>query len=284
MAAFSLLMVMANYSCSNSGEKVMSETLERLMKENEENSRKLQEYQDAVVLMNATLDSISTQQDLIFVTRGENPLTREDVKQNLERYESVLKAQEQKISKLEIILKQRNDSNAQSLKLIAHLREEIQVKNNQILQLQAELENKNVDLAALEALVTEQQTTINTQAARIQELDTRTQRQGEALKRQDAMLNNGYVLIGSKDDLNRKGITKKGKIVADAALDRSKFAQVDIRTWREISFSAKKPKILTNMPASSFELTTTGNRNYTLVVKNPSDFWRISNYLVIQTD
>ena len=92
------------------------------------------------------------------------------------------------------------------------------------------------------------------------------------------------MLIGSKDDLNRKGVTKKGKIVPDAVLDRTKFATVDIRKWREVSFQAKRPRILTNMPASSYQLTTDGYGNFTLIVDNPSDFWRISSYLVIQTD
>lgn len=98
------------------------------------------------------------------------------------------------------------------------------------------------------------------------------------------MLNNGYVLIGSKDDLRRKGILKNGRVISDAALDRSKFFQVDIRKWHEISFRAKKPRILTNMPASSYSLTTSGDGNFTLSITDPSDFWRISNYLIIQTN
>ena len=270
-------------SCSGSN-KGMAEAFQNMMMDNEEKSRQIQEYEDAISLMNETVDSIAVQQDLIFVSKGEHPLTREDVKQNLERYEAILKAQEEKINRLEQQLRQKNDSTTQTLKLISHLKEEIATKNQQILQLQEELENKNLDLAVLQAVVNDQQITINTQAVKIQELDKRTQKQGEALARQDAMLNNGYVLIGSKDDLNRKGITKKGKLLADAALDRTKFAKVDIRNWREISFTAKKPRILTNIPPSSYELISNGDKNYTLKITNPSDFWRISNYLVIQTD
>lgn len=129
-----------------------------------------------------------------------------------------------------------------------------------------------------------QQYTIDSQAVTINELNKRTQKQSEALARQDVILNNGYVLIGSKEDLKRKGVLKKGKIVSEAILDRSKFAQIDIRTWREVTFSAKRPRILTNIPTSSYELTTTGDKNYTLYIINPSDFWRITSYLVIQTD
>lgn len=274
-------------SCGNSGSEVMKLVEERdsLRQVNREQIERLDSYSKTIETLNETLDSIAYQENMIFFNNnGEMPITKEDVKHNLMRFEALLKKQGDKISQLERQLSESNASNAKSLSLISHLKEQLNTKNIQIAQLKEELEKKNVDIARLQEQVESQRLTINTQTATISELNQRTQRQGEALARQDAILNNGYVLIGSKDDLKRKGILKKGKIVADAALDRSKFAKVDIREWREVSFTAKRPRILTNMPASSYEITTTGNRNFTLTVKNSSDFWRISTYLVIQTD
>lgn len=245
---------------------------------------KLDNYSKTIETLNATLDSIAYQEKMIFIGNGETPVTKEDVKHNLMRFETLLKKQGEKIKQLEKQLTESNESNTHSLSLIAHLREQLNEKELRIAQLMGELEKKNISIARLQELVESQKTTINTQSATISELNQRTQRQSEALARQDAILNNGYVLIGSKDDLKRKGILKKGKIVADASLDRSKFAKIDIRKWREINFTAKRPRILTNMPSSSYEITTTGNRNFTLTVNNPSDFWRISSYLIIQTD
>ena len=274
-------------SCGNSGSEVMKLVEERdsLRQINREQIERLDSYSKTIETLNETLDSIAYQENMIFFNNnGEMPITKENVKHNLMRFEALLKKQGEKIRQLEKQLSESNDSNAQSLSLISHLKEQLNTKNIQIAQLKEELEKKNVDIARLQEQVESQRLTINTQTGTINELNQRTQRQGEALARQDAILNNGYVLIGSRDDLKRKGILKKGKIVADAALDRSKFAKVDIREWREVSFTAKRPRILTNMPASSYEITTTGNRNFTLTVKNPSDFWRISTYLVIQTD
>lgn len=274
-------------SCGNSGSKVMKLVEERdsLRQINREQGESLDRYSKTIEILNETLDSIAYQENMIFFNNNEElPITKENVKHNLMRFEALLKKQNDKIRQLENQLSESNDSNAQSLNLISHLKEQLNAKNIQIAQLKEELEKKNVDITRLQEQVESQRLTINTQTVTISELNRRTQRQGEALARQDAILNNGYVLIGSKDDLKRKGILKKGKIVADAALDRSKFAKVDIREWREISFTAKRPRILTNMPSSSYEITTTGNRNFTLTVKNPSDFWRISTYLVIQTD
>lgn len=273
--------------CGNSGSEVMRLVEERdsLRQINREQVERLDNYSRTIETLNETLDSIAYQENMIFFnTNGEISITKEDVKHNLMRFEALLRKQGDKIRQLEKQLSESNDSNAQSLSLISHLKEQLHTKNIQIAQLKEELEKKNVDIARLQEQVESQRLTINTQTATINELNKRTQQQGEALARQDVILNNGYVLIGSKDDLKRKGILKKGKIVADAALDRSKFAKVDIREWREVSFTAKRPRILTNMPASSYEITTTGNRNFTLTVKKTSDFWRISTYLVIQTD
>lgn len=274
------------YSCGNSGHEVMKLVEERdsLRQINSEQVEKLDKYIQTIETLNETLDSIAYQEKMLFISNGEIPVTKEDVRHNLMRFETLLKKQGEKIKQLEKQLAESNDSNTHSLSLIAHLKEQLNEKNLRIAQLMGELEKKNVSIARLQELVESQKITINTQSATISELNQRTQRQSEALTRQDAILNNGFVLIGSKDDLKRKGILKKGKMVADASLDRSKFAKIDIRTWREINFTAKRPRILTNMPSSSYEITTTGNRNFILTVKNPSDFWRISSYLIIQTD
>ncbi len=274
-------------SCDNSGKEIIKLVEERdsLKKEIEFKIERLNDYGQIIEVMNATLDTIALQENMIFRSNGDMPVTKEDVKYNLMRFESLLKKQEEKITQLESQLKKSDDSNVESLNLIAHLQKQISIKNNEIAQLKDELEKKNVNIAQLQEIVESQRLTIDTQNETITELSKRTQRQGEALKLQDAMLNNGYVLIGSKSDLKRKGIiTRRGKIVTDGVMDRTKFAQVDIRKWTEISFTAKKPKILTNMPSTSYELTTSGDGNFTLTVKNPSDFWRISNYLVVQTD
>lgn len=255
------------------------------------NALKLDCYDRMIDIINSTYDSIAYQEGIVFIRRTpESPINRDEVKDNLVRFESVLKRQKERINQLERQLEENRHEEMSageenSLRLLAHLREQIETKDKQIAQLRRELEKKNVDLSRLQSRFDTQRSTIETQNATINELNKRTKKQGEALARQDVMLNNGYVMIGTKDDLKRKGIiTKKNRLITGISLDRAKFAKVDIRTWTEINFTAKRPRILTNMPTSSYELTTTGNGNFTLKVKSPSEFWRISNYLVIQTN
>lgn len=286
LALNTLLFCSLLFNCGHSNDDVIRlfEERDSLKKMNDSKTQLLNNYGETIEVLNATLDSICVQENMIFTNNSESPITKEDVKRNLLRFEELLRKQEAKIIKLEKLLTASNDSNAASLGLISHLREQINEKNVKISQIMSELEKKNVDIKILQSQVEAQKITIESQTATISELNNRTLKQGEALAKQDALLNNGYVLIGTKSDLKRKGVVKKGKLLSDAILDRTKFAKVDIRIWREISFKAKRPRILTNMPATSYELTTSGDDNFTLNIKDPSVFWRISNYLVIQTD
>lgn len=285
---FIIILVISLNGCGNPNNSSADLIAERdsLLTVNESQLERLNNYEEATSLLNSTLDSIAYEEKMIFVNAGhvEGPVTKDIVKQNLERFESILAKQKEHIKQLEDKIKTRNDSTDKSLSLIAHLQDQIKVKDAQIRQLKHEIEKKNVDISRLQEVVESQKYTIDTQTIKIDELNKRTQKQNEALARQDAILNNGYVLLGTKSDLQRKGILKKGKLVSESILDRSKFQQVNIRNWKEVSFSAKKPRILSNMPASSYELTTDGKGNFTLNIINPSDFWKITSYLIIQTE
>lgn len=274
------------FSCGNSNSEIIKLVAERdsLRALSESQTAVLDDYGKTIKVIKTTLDSIAEQENLLFIGTGELPVTKDDVKSNLMRFEAVLKRQHERITRLEEELALNADSLSMAMALLQHFEIQLANKDREIVSLKKELEKRNLDIRELQRHVEEQRGIIDAQNLTIGDLQRRNKRQGEALARQDAILNNGYVLIGSKNDLKRKGIVKGGKLVSDAALDRTKFAKVDIRKWEEVTFSAKRPLILTNMPASSYELTTNGKGEFTLHVLNPSDFWRISNYLVIQTD
>lgn len=284
IALYSLLLI--GCGGNNTGKSGIIAERDSLIAVNEKQLERLNNYEQVVNLLTSALDSIAYEEKMIFVNAGnvEGPLTKDIVRENLERFESILNQQKKRIKQLEGEIKARKDSTDKSLSLIAYLQDQIKVKDTQILHLKEEIEKKNVDISRLQQQVQSQKYTIDSQSVQIDELSKRTQRQNEALARQDEILNNGYVLLGTKADLQRKGILKKGKLISESMLDRSKFKQVNIRHWKEVTFSAKKPRILSNMPASSYEMTTDGQGNFTLNIINPADFWKITSYLIIQTN
>lgn len=279
--------------CGNNDGKVVGIVEERdsLRVAYEAQRQRLEAIDGMLATINGALDSVAIEEGMLFTGRSkETPVSRNDVLRNLERYEQVLRQQQDKIRRLESMLSAGNGTsagtaaNADLQELVAHMKSQLASKDAQITQLRAELSKKDVNISQLRRQVESQRTQIARQDERIAELDRKSKAQVTALARQDEILNNCYVLIGSKSDLKRKGVVRKNRLLSDAALDKSKFAKVDIRKFREISFTAKRPRILTDIPPSAYKLTTTGDRNYTLHVTNATAFWSISNFLVIQTD
>lgn len=284
---FAGLLLLCVSSCNNNGGgDLMKLVAERdsLKAKSEKAEKQLTAVNSMVATLNSALDSISVEEGLLFVSKGsETTLSRADAIKNLERFEAIVRHQQKRIADLEASMAEEKPDES-LMGLVNHLKEQIASKDAEIGRLRKQLQDKDVDIAQLRRYVETQRSQIKQQSEAIAELDRRSQSQTEALKRQDEVINNCYVLLGSKKDLKRKGVLKKNSIVSEALMDKSKFAKVDIRKWREITFEARRPRILTNMPSSAYMLTTSGGSSFTLRITNPTAFWSISNFLVIQTD
>ncbi len=283
-----LLLILSSLFFANCGNNADFRTLlaerDSLIEINRSQDEELSQLNKTVSTINQIFDSIAHQEGLIFINSDGKELTnKQDIFDNLDRYSQVVKNQHEKIAKLQAQLED-DSENEEIAGMIEHLQNQIATKDREIANLRSELSKKNVDIARLRKQVLAQQETIEEHVATIDNLGRINKGQTEALKRQDEMLNQCYVAIGTKKDLQKQGIIKKNKLVSQTALDKNKFMRVDIRNFREITFNAKRPKIITSMPQSAYIITTTGNNNFTLKISNPTDFWRISNYLVIQTD
>ena len=149
----------------------------------------------------------------------------------------------------------------------------------QIQKLRSELQKKNVNISQLQKKVTAL-TEDNTQ------LNQRVETQVQALNAQTEMMNEGFVKIGTKKALSDLGIIsggflKKKKINLNA-IQQDQFMRVDIRYFKEIPLNSGNPKVLTQMPASSYTITKTSKNQSVLSIIDPTAFWSISNYLIIQ--
>ena len=58
--------------------------------------------------------------------------------------------------------------------------------------------------------------------------------------------------------------------------------KIDIRTDKEIKLYSKRAELLTTHPAGSYELVKDAKGQLTLKITNPTEFWSVSRYLVIQ--
>lgn len=155
-------------------------------------------------------------------------------------------------------------------KMIENLQTSINQKDGEIADLKSQIEGLNIDISNLKANV---EATEKTVAEKTEVIQT------------------AYYAFGTSKELKEKNIiTKEGgfigmgkstKIKED--FNRDYFTKINIANTTVINIGAKKAKIITNHPSSSYKLV--GDKTVEkLEITNPEEFWSASKYLVIVID
>ena len=260
----------------------LEERIDSLQKENSRKDKDINDMTTYLSLLADGLDSIAKQENILFYTnkgREGTIVDKDQLRKNLDMFEETLNQQRQRIAQLADSLKARGENLSNLSRLVTHLNQQLDEKNNQIQKLRSELQKKNVNISQLQKKVTAL-TEDNTQ------LNQRVETQVQALNAQTEMMNEGFVKIGTKKALSDLGIIsggflKKKKINLNA-IQQDQFMRVDIRYFKEIPLNSGNPKVLTQMPASSYTITKTSKNQSVLSILDPTAFWSISNYLIIQ--
>lgn len=260
----------------------LQQKVDSLSQENARKDGDINEMKSFVGVLADGLDSIAVHEEMLFYTnkgREGTIVDREQLKKNLEMFENMLSNQKQQIAQLTNSLKEKGDSVGKLATLVKLLNKQLDEKDEYIKSLRAELDKKNVNIAQLQKHILSLKES-NTK------LTDKVERQVDALKTQTEMINEGFVKVASKKELTKLGLLsggflKKTKVNHDA-IQKDMFLKVDIRTFTEITIESSNPKILTQMPVSSYRLEK-GKNTSTLYIIDPTAFWSVSNYLIIQT-
>lgn len=280
-----LLFTTIFFSCNvnNSKETIMQAQIDSLEAANAEQAKQMKDISDFMNIVSEGLDSIAAQEEQL-TGNGKGmegrKMTREELKANLDAFAALLERQRNRIAQLEDSLQNRGESFGDLRNIITYLNQQLDEKNQTIATLQASLNNKNVDIQRLNKQV-------KTLTASNEKLTEEVNKQGEALVAQSEVINECYVKIGTKKELQQAGVLSGGGLLSKKKLDvsnfqRAGFMKVDIRSYVEVDIPSKKIQILTSMPSSSYTITSYGGTSK-LTITNPTLFWSVSNYLVIQT-
>ena len=186
-----------------------------------------------------------------------------------------------KIAELQRLASKNGKANAMLTETIKRLQAEMDEKNIQIDALKAELEQKNIKINELTS-------TVDTQSKNIAEQQSAIEQQKSKLKMQDADLNTVWYCIAKTKQLkdakiiSTSGLFNSTKKVLDNEFDNSAFTQVDLRNISSIPTNSKKIKILSLHPQNTYKLVTGEDKTITIEITNPSKFWSVSKYLVVQ--
>lgn len=287
MVALAICIAPLLTSCNNKNSNIKQILAERdsIIKIKEAKSAELGELNKFVATISDGLDSLARQENVLFSNKSKDGIivSREQIKQNLKFFEDMLNRQRKKIQQLQDSVATKGATNQSVAKLnsiIDFLNLQLEEKENEIKKLKGVLSDQSKSISEL-------QRTLTAMHSRAEKAEKKAETFKSALTTQDEIINECYVKIGTKKQLKDAGLLKTGflkkKKIEYSNIDKSKFTKVDIRKFRSIQLHSNNPKILTPMPSTnSFHFNDNLDGNITLVIDNPTKFWSVSNYLIIQ--
>ena len=175
-----------------------------------------------------------------------------------------------KVANLSKKLKDSNLKIDELEKAINNLSVQLMDKETEITDLKNQLEKLNVDFKNLKMEYIEQK----------QESQLKTEK-----------LNTAYYVVGTTKELKKNGIVTKeggfigiGRVTEMSTINPAYFTKIDITLVKEIPVSAKKVKLITNHPETSYKMVEGANSIIRIEITDPEQFWSISKYCIITAD
>ncbi len=155
-------------------------------------------------------------------------------------------------------------------KLIQNMVQNIQIKDEQISVLQGELGSMDRAYSKLFDVY---------------------QEKSEMVMELRETLNTAYYSYGTEAELvKNKVIEKKNgfigigkKIYLSEDFNEKYFAKIDLTEEKELFIEGSDVKFITDHPSKSYTLVPVG-KNTKILISNPREFWKVSNYLVVVVD
>lgn len=278
------LVALATLALSSCGEnssayKTLRAQFDSLSLVNQGYERDMNETDSLIASVLDNFQSIASEQTKINVgsLRGEvRPSDRERIQDYMTIIQDKIRASQETIDALSKKLDLSAGENKRMRQTLSLLKRELEAQKSRVLSLTEELERKNISIGILDSMVTSLSNDVD-------QLNTTTAKQAEALSGQEKQLNAVRYCIGTKSDLRDYKILSHGSVNLEG-VDLNYFTKVDMRDLTQIPLFSKKAKLLTIHPSSSYELIPDGDKQLTLNIINPRDFWSSSKTLVIQVD
>ena len=231
-------------------------------------------YMDIVQDVDSSFEAIRESQNMLSMVSYEEGKqgVKQRVQENIYMISNLLAENNAKIAELEEKLNESDLKNTKFQQTINRLKKDLKAKNAEIAKLYKDLESKNFKI---DSLLVENQIV----GQRAAELTALSEAQLAQLTAQDAALHTAYFFMGTRKELKANDINVKDK---DSGYRTSLFTPIDIRTFDRLATDSKSAKILTKHPEGSYELVRDAEKKYTLIIKNPENFWNASKYLIIQ--
>ena len=247
--------------------KAMQASRDSLQRVIVQKDKEANEYLAVINEIEQNLEQVKALQGFITADQGEGTTdSRTRIENNINLINNLLNENKAKIAELE---KRAAQVGVLQSRLNA-LRKEMEEKEVEIAELKLQLEERDVKIQQLENTVVEMNENISVLSAEKRIVEN-------VAADQDAALHTAYYFFGTAKDLKNKGIDVKNR-----SLNKAAFTQIDTRDVTNINLHSKSGIVLTNHPLRSYKIHVI-DKNATLEIINPTEFWSQSKYLVVKT-
>ncbi len=163
--------------------------------------------------------------------------------------------------------------------------------------LRAKLKSLDLQLAQRDSAITNMKGDLLARDFRIDQINSHLDsielvvaKREAVIDQQTAELNKAYYIMGTEEELEAKGVlTKEGGFIGigkHAALNgeasTATFTQADVRDLHRIPVGSKKAELMSEHPASSYEMVKEDDMIAYLEIKDANAFWKLSKYAVVE--
>ena len=234
-----------------------------------EKEEALQEFIASFNEIQENLNTIKEKEKIVTNTtaQGDVRSRQGQIREDIQAIYDLMEKNKNRISSLTQKLKQSNLKLSGMEKMIENLQNALNEKDEEIGELRNRIEGLNIELSNLN---TNYRSIAAENAAKTEALNTAW-----------------YAIGTSKELKDKKIIAKEGGFIGlgkstrmQDDFDREYFTKVNILQTTNINIGAKKARIVTNHPKTSYKLV--GQKPVErLEILNPTEFWSSSKYLVI---
>jgi DNA repair exonuclease SbcCD ATPase subunit len=219
------------------------------------------------------LTEVKAKQKMISTNTSDAELKKnmkEQIIDDIQSINTLMDKNKQKIASLKAKLEKSNGKVDELEKMITFLTTQIEEKDLEITGLKNQLERLNIEIT---------------------EITAKYEEKNEESNQKTEQLNTAYYAIGTAKELKEKGVlTKEGgfiglgktkKLAGD--FNKNYFTKVDITQNKSFTLGAKKAKLITTHPSTSYKIEGTKTAEK-LVILNPQEFWSASKYMVLMIE
>jgi outer membrane murein-binding lipoprotein Lpp len=281
LVIFLSIIVLAGCGNKSEVEKLKAEN-DSLRNITNENNAQIDQFMQAFNEIQQNLNNIKQKEHMIDLNTVDSsemtPDMKNQINNDITSIYQMMQENEQALSTLKRRLRASGIKNKRLEKTIALYEQQMKQKDIEISTLKKKLEKMNFNMNELNKKIAEMKANMDTMS-QIQ------QQQSQILNQQDKELHTVYYVVGTKKELiEHKILTKQGflsKLSLDPDFDKSYFTSTDIRKLNEIPIDAKRIKLISKHPETSYKIIENDGRITKLVITNKDKFWNLSKFCVI---